>query len=102
MEEIVISLDDLDLGECEKLEEATGISVEDLDRYRIRELQEIEDEAEREAEAAKPGLPVKVVTALLWLAKLRDDPEYTLEKARKMRPTRFKFKAPENPTEGGS
>ncbi len=81
-DKINVSIDDLDLGECEEFESATGIHVAQL-------------------ETMKDHLPIKAVTALVWLSERRNNPDFSLEAARKVKISALDF-GDENPTEGDS
>jgi hypothetical protein len=59
---ISINLDDLELGEIEELENTLEVSLGELDLTSAR-----------------------VMVHLIWIAKRRDDPTYTLDDARKIK-----------------
>lgn len=79
--EVVIDLDDLELGEIEEFEELSGVSIAQV----------------------QSGLPAKAVTALVWIVKRKTDPNFTLEMARKVKLSDVDFAEDDaNPTVGGS
>jgi hypothetical protein len=61
-EVVAIDLDDLELGEVEELEESLGQSLSEIDVSSAR-----------------------VIVRLIWITKKRNDPKYTLDKARKIK-----------------
>lgn len=61
-ESFVVDLDDLELGEIEEFEESMGCSL-----------------AETDLNSAK------ALVRLIWITKKRDDPKFTLDKARKVK-----------------
>lgn len=65
-ERIVIDIDDLELGEVEEFEEAMG---QTLDEININSA--------------------KALIRLVWIVKKRDDPKFTLTKARKLKLSQF-------------
>jgi hypothetical protein len=81
----VLGFDALSLGECEEFEEMTGVSVSSLEESAV-------------------GLPIKAITVLVWLTKRRDDPDSSLEDARKLKISDLDFgsDAEPNPTPEGS
>lgn len=79
--EVVIDLDDLELGEIEEFEELSGVSIAQV----------------------QSGLPAKAVTVLVWITQRKLDPNYTLEMARKVKLSSVDFAEDDaNPTVGGS
>lgn len=80
-ENLVVDFDDLELGELEDFEEATGLDFTQM----------------------KPGkaLPVKALTALVWIVKRRTEPDFTIEDARKMKLSTVDL-GDANPTGGNS
>jgi hypothetical protein len=65
------NLDDFELGELEWLEEELGFSFASLESGN--------------QQAAEALASMKSVTRIVYLIKKRDDPEYTLEQARKIK-----------------
>ncbi len=61
-EHIALDIDDLELGEVEKFEEAMGQTLGEVDLN-----------------------SAKAIVRLVWIVKRRDDPKYTLDKARKIK-----------------
>lgn len=92
-EKISLSIDDLDLGEAEFFENETGIPLEDVERYRFDDSPENKD---------KPALPAKALTAFVCIAKRREDSEFTMDQARKLKIGELSFEDSGNPTEGDS
>ena len=81
MESLAINVTDLTLAECEEFETATGVLITSLDEG--------------------GEVPIKVLTALVWLTKRREDSSFTLDDARKVKLSEV-GQPDENPTEGGS
>lgn len=79
-DKLTVNIDDLTLGELEDFEEAAGISVADI-------------------QARGGSMPVRAVSALVWVTKRRDDKDFTLDQARKIKLSEVEFT---NPTEGDS
>ena len=79
--EVIIDLDDLELGEIEEFEELSGVSIAQI----------------------QSGLPAKAISVLVWIIKRKQDPDYTLDMARKVKLSSVDFAEDDaNPTEGGS
>lgn len=78
--DIVVDVNDLTLGEVEQLEELTGLSVEDFG----------------------PGMKwsAKIVTAFVYISQKRNNPDYTLEDARKVK--LGEFEPSSRPTEAAA
>lgn len=81
MESFAINITDLTLAECEEFEAETGVLITSLDEG--------------------GEVPIKVLTALVWLTKRRDEPSFTLDDARKVKLSSV-GQPDENPTEGDS
>lgn len=93
-EKISVSINDLSLGEAEFFEEATGIPLEDVtEKYRVDD---------NPKDKKKPALPIKALTALVCIAKRREDSEFTMEQARSLKISELSFEEPANPTQGDS
>lgn len=73
---ISLDIDDLDLGEAEDFEAASGMALLDLKGKQ---------------------LPVKALTALVWIVKRRSNPKFTLKQARRVKVTSIDFVS--DPTE---
>ena len=69
-----LNVDDLTLGELEDIEEKTGVNVATL------------------KQGAAP--PTKVLTALVWVMKRREDPSFTYEMARETKVTALAAEVP--------
>lgn len=69
-----LNVDDLTLGELEDIEEKTGVNVATLKQG--------------------SALPAKVLTAIVWVMKRREDPSFTYELAREMKVTELLAEVP--------
>ena len=69
-----LNVDDLTLGELEDIEERTGVNVATL-------------------RGGGPP-PSKVLTALVWVMKRREDPSFTYEQARELKVTELVGEVP--------
>lgn len=93
-EKLSVSIDDLTLGEAEFFETETGISLEDMENFRL---------GDSKKDAKKPALPIKALTTLVCIAKRRSDPDFTMEQARNLKVSELDLEDPdENPTRGDS
>lgn len=72
-------INQLELGELEDIEEVTGINPGALEGK---------------------ALPVKMMTAIAWVLKRRDDPAFTLEQARRIKVVELLEETP-SPNGGG-
>lgn len=71
----MLSIADMTLGEAELFEEHSGLAVMELSRRASS------------SEDGEVELPLKAITALLWLSRRREDPEVTIEQVREVKVT---------------
>lgn len=75
--------------------------VIDLDSFTLAEVEEFEEHAGVTLAELSAGVPSKAISVLVWLTNRRNDPNYTLDKARTTRMSEIEW-SDGNPTEGDS
>lgn len=81
---IILNIDELTIDDCEKWEEITGEPIEVLESYA----------------GGDKMPPMKFLKAIVFIVKHKDDPDFTIEDAGKVKFSQLG--SPENPTKAGS
>lgn len=89
---LTLDPDDLTLGEMEEFEEITGRTLSDLMRGEI--ALDDEDKPRRDAKGKvlrEINPRAKEITALVFLARRREEPDFTLDQARAVKLTELRL-----------
>ena len=94
---------EMTVGEIEDLEDAMWmplVKVQRMVREASREAEAM-TKADRlidsEADEVMPAFPMKLVRALVWIAKRRQEPSFTFADARNVTPSGYRWAATEGP-----